>query len=471
MTDARRRSEADKLQAIMNALLLPAAAPAARGVGRIRAAQAGVAPAAEAAIRPAPVETKTAAVRPAPARRGPLFLAPIDLGDAPAGTDAAPPLPKAPPDALPSRQRLDARAAAPPTVGPTMAARGRLVLLPPAEDVAKAAARIDPEPGEASRRAPRPRRRKPAPREVASPLLAQMTEALVGLTRYVPPRQRSVPLDAPGAARRTTQRGRAGKLPKSARNARTAAEAAEMAMRDARRLARRILAARAEGSTKHDLDALRADLVQLRRRCESPPYAAAMRAALPVALPDVLGPAIGEDAAGADHGDKPAHDILAEAPDASIHFGDAAKAPASRRQAPLILGVGEPDIAVASGPQGPIEIISTANEVVDPVEASCGQGSGGSSAPAPIRVMVVSREDFAAASAPPAPAAPAAPAPGVIGRLGRWLSRTGLAVALALAVGEPAAVMIMGGPRLAASDAARAGAAPATLMTPAAPRR
>jgi hypothetical protein len=273
MSEERRVSENTKLQGIMNALLLPTAGHPAGGTRRVKDSVSGLRQVLPATpVMPSSV-TRIALGQPesvaAPARTaGRLVLAPVALSSEETETAVKP-----------------------------AAARSRLFIAPVADDA------CDVAPGNAvsvpfafeatdalTDDAVAVRTSKAIePGEYAAAISGVMA-AVLELTIIEPVADRFVTFeDAAGETiRKTSQRGRAGKLPKQGRTTRRAQQSMAMALRDARRLSQRIADARAEDATRKDIDALWAELIQTRRRCYSPSYAKALREALPVVLPMIV---------------------------------------------------------------------------------------------------------------------------------------------------------------------------------------
>jgi hypothetical protein len=116
-------------------------------------------------------------------------------------------------------------------------------------------------------------------------VVSEMMAAVFALTAVEPMQDSMMTFsEARGEEKRkTTQRGRVGRMPKSGLTRCRAKTSMAMAMRDARRISFKIAVARAENATSLVIDALRAEIVSTRRRCASPAYAKALREALPVA--------------------------------------------------------------------------------------------------------------------------------------------------------------------------------------------
>ncbi len=287
MAEAARRSENEKLQAIMNALLLPVPGEPATGTKRFRDNAAAMPPAAplaaqaaQSAARPILIEADAPALiiaqpRPASARvgasayaepvltrrRGSLFVAPVELaGDMPEAATIAAALSRKGPLFAAAVEEVSGKAAMASDAAPLILQRNSVSGTPPNSAALFAS------------------------------VVSEIMAAVLELTVIEPMRDAMVTIEGSlgEESRKTLQRGRAGKLPKGGRTTKTVKASMAMAMRDARRLSFKIAAARDENATKDEIDTLRAELLQTRRRCHSPAYAKALREALPIVLPTIV---------------------------------------------------------------------------------------------------------------------------------------------------------------------------------------
>ncbi len=284
MAEAARKSESEKLQAIMNALLLPVPGEPATGTKRFRqgcadvpatrpapaavVARSNAAPLAQPVVRAAePVVADLASpiLVQAPRRRSSLFVAPVEIADAEAKRDESN-------DGLRRKGPLFAAAVE------EVSRRSVLSDLVSLVEANKGASPII-----------RRKAKVVSAGEVAA-VLSEIMAAVLELTVVEPMRDAMVSFEtAVGeTSRQTQQRGRAGKMPKQGRTTKTAKTSMAMAMRDAARLSHKIAAARAEDATARTVDKLRDELLQTRRRCQSPAYAKALREALPIVLPAIV---------------------------------------------------------------------------------------------------------------------------------------------------------------------------------------